>query len=113
MISKSQIIISQKLNCAICHKPLLEFNKLSNLSKIGQEIYNFDTILDNKTLESKISTNSFLKYQGQAWYQGIQIDHMISKILMKGNDEFKLLNANVFKAALHINYHKLKTRIGQ
>jgi len=41
-----------------------------------------------------ISTSLLVKYHGQAWHQGIQVDHMIPKSLMKNNIDFLLLEAD-------------------
>jgi len=61
-----------------------------------------------------ISTSLLVKYHGQAWHQGIQVDHMIPKTLMKKNNidfllmeadnKLRLLNSN--SGLLHIAQFK-------
>ena len=62
---RAQCIISQKLKCAICHKPLLEFNNLSNMSKMGQKIMMDDAITGGNSSDKRIGTSLTLKYQGE------------------------------------------------
>jgi retron-type reverse transcriptase len=110
---REQCIISQKLKCAICHKPLLEFNDLSNISKMGQKIMMNDTITDGNSSDKRIGTSLTLRYQGEIWDRGIQVDHLIPKILMKNTLRFQILEAKVNKVALHTHCHKIKTKVDQ
>lgn len=109
--TKAKLITSQNLTCAICNKPLLEFNNLSLLSNLGQETVHQDQIADNTDNNMSISTSLLVKYHGQAWHQGIQVDHMIPKMLMKNNKDFLLLEADNNKSAVHTHCHKLKTLV--
>jgi hypothetical protein len=62
---RSQIIISQNLKCAICHKPLLDFNKLSNLSNFGQKVTCINSIYDNGIFNTEITKSLAIKYIGE------------------------------------------------
>jgi hypothetical protein len=106
---RAQCVITQSLKCAICLKPLLEFNDLSNIS---QEIMVDDTVEIGNSIKS-IGTNLTLRYQEMPWYSGIQIDHLIPKAIMKDSSGFQILEANVNKVALHIHCHKIKTKVDQ
>jgi|GEM_PF-2638474 len=64
--TKAKLITSQNLTCAICNKPLLEFNNLSLLSNLGQETVHQDQIADNTDNNMSISTSLLVKYHGQA-----------------------------------------------
>jgi hypothetical protein len=108
----AQCIISQKFTCAICLNPLLDFNDLSNISKMGQDIIMDDTIELSSSSES-IGTNLILKYLENPWRSSIQIDHLIPKIIMKDSAGFQILEANVNKTALHTHCHKIKTKVDQ
>lgn len=108
----AQCIISQKFTCAICLNPLLDFNDLSNISKMGQDIIMDDTIELSSSSES-IGTNLTLKYLENPWRSSIQIDHLIPKIIMKDSAGFQILEANVNKTALHTHCHKIKAKVDQ
>lgn len=62
---RSQIRISQNLNCAICQKPLLSFNKLSNLSNFGHKVTSIDSISDNNNFKTEITNSLDIEYIGQ------------------------------------------------
>lgn len=109
---RSQIIISQNLNCAICHKPLLNFNKLINFSNFGQNIISIDNINDNNIFKTELRNSLIIKYISKSWQQNIEIDDMIPKTLMKDSG-LQILEANLNKTALHRNCHKLKRKIDE
>jgi hypothetical protein len=109
---RAQCIMSQKLRCAICFNPLLDFNDLSNMSQMGQDITMDDTIKLGNSNKS-IGTNVTLKYSERPWCRSIQIDHLIPKVIMRDSPCFKILEANVNKVALHTYCHKIKTKVDQ
>lgn len=109
---RAQCTVSQKFKCVICHKPLLEFNDLSNVSKMGQDIMIDDTI-EVESSNMSIGTNLILKYLGKSLYKGIQVDYLIPKTLMKDAPRFNILETNVNKVLLHSHCHKIKTKVDQ
>jgi len=62
---KSQITISQNLKCTICHKPLLDFNNLRNLSNFGQKATCMNSIYDNDIFNTEITKSSAIKFIGE------------------------------------------------
>ena len=110
---RAKIILDQNLTCAICHKPLLDFNNLSKLSQSNEGILSTDSIVDNNESRVEMSTSLLIKYHGKAWHQGIQIDHLIPQMLFKNVIGYKLLESNLNKVALHTQCHKLKKKIDQ
>lgn len=62
---RAQLIVSQKLKCAICQKPLLESNNLSNISKINQDIM-MDDIIEIENSNMSIGTSLTFRYQGKS-----------------------------------------------
>ena len=109
---RAQCIISQKLKCAICLDSLLDFNDLSNISQMSQNILMVDTIELGNSNES-IGTNLRLEYSERSWHSSIQIDHLIPRAIMRDSPGFKILEANVNKVALHTHCHKIKTKVDQ
>lgn len=110
---RAKIILDQNLTCAICHKPLLDFNHLSKLSQSNEGILSSDSVVDNNESRVDMSTSLLIKYHGEAWHQGIQIDHLIPQMLFEDIIECKLLESNLNKVAVHTQCHKLKTKIDQ
>jgi retron-type reverse transcriptase len=108
--AREQCTVSQKLKCAICQKSLIEFNDLSNISKMSQYIMMDDAIEVGRSNMS-IGTSLTLRYQGEPWHRGIEVDHLIPKTLMKDAPGFNILEANENKASLHIQCHKVKTKV--
>jgi hypothetical protein len=72
-----------------------------------------DAITGGNSSDKRIGTSLTLKYQGEIWDGGIQVDHLIPKILMKNTLKFKILEAKVNKVALHTHCHKIKTKVDQ
>lgn len=107
---RAQCLISQNFNCALCRKPLLEFNDLSSISKMNQDIISSDTI-EFRNLNINIGSSSIFRYQAVPWYHGVQIDHLIPRAIMKDFPKFKILEAKVNKVALHTHCHKIKTKL--
>jgi hypothetical protein len=62
--SRSQVMLKQKLICAMCEKPILDFNNLSNLSRLNERISLIDAVGSSSTESSEITTSLLVKYNG-------------------------------------------------
>lgn len=106
---RAQCIISQKLECAICKKPLMDFNDLASLSIKGEIITTMDSNREGDNLNGSLLTD----YLGETWYKGIQTDHLVPKFLMKDTGGFGITESLTNKVAVHKRCHKAKTRVDQ
>jgi hypothetical protein len=52
--AQAQCIISQKLECAICKKPLMDFNDLASLSIKGESITTMDSNREGDNLNGSL-----------------------------------------------------------
>jgi hypothetical protein len=62
--SRSQVMLKQKLICAMCEKPILDFYNLSNLSRLNERISLIDAVGSPSTEYYEITTSLLVKYHG-------------------------------------------------
>jgi hypothetical protein len=106
---RAKIILDQELNCAICHKPLLDFNNLAKLSTLNEMLTPSSGQFEEDTGSTEVSNSLLVKHLGDTWHNGIQIDHMIPNILFKNIEGYKITDSAKAKVALHVICHKVKT----
>jgi hypothetical protein len=66
---------------------------------------------EENTGRAEVTTSLLVKYLGDTWHNGIQIDHLVPNILFKNIDGYKITDSPRAKVALHGNCHKMKTYI--
>jgi retron-type reverse transcriptase len=126
--TRAKLLITQKLTCPLCKKPLIDWQKIlmwdtdpsgltDKLSEynLGEDILKFIESIDNGEIKSKQprmnkKVINILDNRNKNWFKDLEKDHKIPKIITTSNEQhLKIINDLKNLQLVHKNCHSLKS----